>query len=248
VSAGRERVVSRLLELGVELDAATSGGQTALHYAASKGNTTILRALLAAGAKVNARDKTGSTPLHRAASAGKYDAAVVLVEEGRAKLDSHDKAHATALLVAVGCREANIAVYLASKGANLEVRCALCVACAGACVRRQRPLRACASLPRALQHDMTPCATRWRRACLPGRDAAAARPLLGDCVHQRQLLPTAATRPPDRHSGRQQGGRDAPGHCWRHGSSPARGSQQRGGHDQRTQRHGALSSARGGRG
>lgn len=33
VSSGREKVVATLLELGVELDATNSGGQTPLHYA-----------------------------------------------------------------------------------------------------------------------------------------------------------------------------------------------------------------------
>jgi ankyrin repeat protein len=88
---------------------------------ASKGYVTILRQLLRAGAKVNAKDKTGSTPLHRAASTGKFDAALVLLEEGHARVDSHDKTGSTALMVAVSCREANIAILLASKGANLEV-------------------------------------------------------------------------------------------------------------------------------
>lgn len=88
---------------------------------ASKGYVNILRQLLRAGAKVNAKDKTGSTPLHRAASAGKFDAALVLLEEGHARVDSHDKTGSTALLVAVACKESNIASLLASKGANLEV-------------------------------------------------------------------------------------------------------------------------------
>jgi ankyrin repeat protein len=35
VSSGREKVVATLLELGVELDATNSGGQTPLHYAVS---------------------------------------------------------------------------------------------------------------------------------------------------------------------------------------------------------------------
>ena len=90
-------------------------------HQASKGFVNIMRQLFKAGAKVNAKDKTGSTPLHRAASAGKYEAAQVLLEEGHAKVDSHDKTGSTALLVAVACREANIAILLASKGADLEV-------------------------------------------------------------------------------------------------------------------------------
>lgn len=36
VSSGREKVVATLLELGVEVDAVNSGGQTPLHYAVSQ--------------------------------------------------------------------------------------------------------------------------------------------------------------------------------------------------------------------
>lgn len=44
----------------------------------------------------------------------------LLVEEIKAKLDVPDQSNATPLFVAVSCREGNIALYLASKGANLE--------------------------------------------------------------------------------------------------------------------------------
>lgn len=36
VSSGREKVVATLIELGVEVDAVNSGGQTPLHYAVSE--------------------------------------------------------------------------------------------------------------------------------------------------------------------------------------------------------------------
>lgn len=35
VSSGREKVVATLIELGVDVDPITSGGQTPLHYAVS---------------------------------------------------------------------------------------------------------------------------------------------------------------------------------------------------------------------
>jgi ankyrin repeat protein len=88
---------------------------------ASKGFVSILRQLLQHGAKVNAKDNTGSTPLHRAAGAGKAEAVQVLVEEGNAKVDAKDKTGATPLFVAVSCSQANIAIYLASRGADVEV-------------------------------------------------------------------------------------------------------------------------------
>ena len=104
---------------------------------ASKGYVGIMRLLLKAGAKVNAKDKTGSSPLHRAASAGKMETVRVLVEEGRAKVDAHDKTGSTPLLVAVECGESNIAIYLASRGANLEVsRCCTLLLGGLGCSRR----------------------------------------------------------------------------------------------------------------
>ncbi len=89
---------------------------------ASKGNTALLQLLLKHSAKANAKDSTGSTPLHRAASANKAEAVKMLVEQGKANMEAKDKTGATPLFVAVDCRHANIAVYLASKGASLEVR------------------------------------------------------------------------------------------------------------------------------
>jgi ankyrin repeat protein len=45
----------------------------------------------------------------------------VLVEEGKARIDAKDAQGSTPLLVAVVCDQGNIALYLASKGADVEV-------------------------------------------------------------------------------------------------------------------------------
>ncbi|GLI62660.1 hypothetical protein VaNZ11_005335 [Volvox africanus] len=120
-SCGHEAAVDLLLQLGARVGDTNSGGRTALHYAASKGKTAIVRKLLAASAPVNAADATGSTPLHRAASAGKMEVVKVLLDQGRAALDPQDKTGATPLFVAVQCDQANVAFYLAGRGAGLEV-------------------------------------------------------------------------------------------------------------------------------
>jgi ankyrin repeat protein len=93
--------------------------QRPLPAQASKGHAGIARALISAGAKVDARDATGSTPLHRAAATGKSEAAVALLDAGHARVDAHDKAGATPLLVAVACQQPNLALLLASRGADL---------------------------------------------------------------------------------------------------------------------------------
>lgn len=105
---------------GASIDVANSGKRTALHYAASKGRADLIKLLLLHLANTNATDITGSTPLHRAASAGKLEAAKLLLEHGKARIDPRDKSGNTPLFVAVECKETNIAVYLAAKGADLE--------------------------------------------------------------------------------------------------------------------------------
>jgi 26S proteasome non-ATPase regulatory subunit 10 len=105
---------------GASVDVANSGKRTPLHYAASKGLADLIKLLLLHGANTNATDITGSTPLHRAASAGKLEAARLLLEQGKARIDPRDKSGNTPLFVAVECKETNIAVYLAAKGADLE--------------------------------------------------------------------------------------------------------------------------------
>jgi ankyrin repeat protein len=54
-------------------------------------------------------------------AAGKSEAVRVLVEEGKARIDARDTQGSTPLLVAVVCDQGNIALYLASKGADVEV-------------------------------------------------------------------------------------------------------------------------------
>ncbi len=59
--------VQTLLGQGVDVDARTDIGETALILAAFGGHATTVEALLAGGADVNAESKFGSTALMRAA-------------------------------------------------------------------------------------------------------------------------------------------------------------------------------------
>lgn len=87
---------------------------------ASKGHEAVARLLLARGGDVTKKDKTGGTPLHRACGAGRLALARLLIEEARAGIEVADRSGATPLLVAVSSGQDAVAVYLASKGANLE--------------------------------------------------------------------------------------------------------------------------------
>src|SRR5205085_1832901 len=65
--AERERraieALNAALLLGVDVNASTSDGDTALHVAASKKVNSIIEFLVQHGAAVNARNKKGQTPL-----------------------------------------------------------------------------------------------------------------------------------------------------------------------------------------
>lgn len=91
VSSGHKDIAEYLLHEGADANVVNSGGRAPLTYAASKNYISILKLLLKAGAKVNHKDALGSTALHRAASAGRAEAVLVLIEEGKARVDEEDQ-------------------------------------------------------------------------------------------------------------------------------------------------------------
>lgn len=71
--------VQRLLQQpGCAVDQRGADGETALHWAADRGQLPVLRLLLAAGADVNATDADGQAALHYAALAEQREAAELL--------------------------------------------------------------------------------------------------------------------------------------------------------------------------
>ena len=60
--------VTLALELGADVNAATSSGDTALHIAATRGQLPVIKLLASAGASLDAKNKRGQTPLAAAAS------------------------------------------------------------------------------------------------------------------------------------------------------------------------------------
>jgi ankyrin repeat protein len=68
-NAGR-RLIARLLDAGVEVDAPQSGGFTGLHEAAGTGNEDVVRLLLDAGASPAVKNHEGKTPAMLATEAG----------------------------------------------------------------------------------------------------------------------------------------------------------------------------------
>jgi ankyrin repeat protein len=83
----------------VNLNGASSDGNTALHMAAAADHTKCVFLLLKAGANIDVRNKQGETPLHRVATRGGLRTAKLLVFKG-ASLDALDKEKQTPRQVA----------------------------------------------------------------------------------------------------------------------------------------------------
>jgi uncharacterized protein len=79
-----------LLDAGVDINAADSRGQTALHGAAAKGSDQIVKFLAEHGAKLDAKDRNGKTPLDAslglAGGGGGFDGSRKDVHESTAAL------------------------------------------------------------------------------------------------------------------------------------------------------------------
>jgi len=113
--------VEAVLSGGAEVDAASRGGSTALHFAARAGGDNVSRRLVDAGAALNARDEQGRTPLHVAAEAGNLEAVMLLSRAG-AILDLRDKEGRTARDMASAAGYGGVFRWLTNAEAESEQR------------------------------------------------------------------------------------------------------------------------------
>ena len=84
-------VVEFLLRIGVDLEARTKAGATALIAASWARNTVMVKDLISRGADMEAKDNLGETALHKAISKGNVQLVKWLVENG-ANIDAKDSA------------------------------------------------------------------------------------------------------------------------------------------------------------
>eukprot|EP01043_Picozoa_sp_COSAG02_P034021 COSAG02_NODE_2356_length_9072_cov_14.450017_2_plen_391_part_00 len=75
-------VVRLLLTAGADHSATTRVGDSALHWAASKGATASIKLLLSSGAAINAQNDDGRTPLMSCGLYGHADSAAALLDAG----------------------------------------------------------------------------------------------------------------------------------------------------------------------
>lgn len=88
--------VEFLLSKNADPNAKTSGQQTALHFASSKGNLDTVRMLLAKKGSARNKDRRGQLPLHRAAAVGHMPITKLLLES-RSPVNASDMDGWTAL-------------------------------------------------------------------------------------------------------------------------------------------------------
>jgi uncharacterized protein len=98
----------------------SDNGDTALHIATKRADTTWIRFLLAAGANPDARDGTGDTPLVQSVVRSCRDC-VLLLLENRANPNAQNEAGETPLIKAVQLRNAVMVRTLLDGGAKVDV-------------------------------------------------------------------------------------------------------------------------------
>ena len=104
---GKTERVKSLLADGIDVNAATVTGRTAMMAASFNGNIRVVRALLAYGADVNVADNMGSTALMDAVIFGSEELVKLLLTAG-ANVDAVDRQNISVLEKAKKTKYSNI--------------------------------------------------------------------------------------------------------------------------------------------
>jgi len=104
---------------GVDLNAASTEGSTALHFAINAGEVEIVQALLTAGADFTTRNLAGVTPLHLAVVDGETAIVKLLLARG-ADAKAKDEASETLLMLAARHGDGEMASALIAAGADIN--------------------------------------------------------------------------------------------------------------------------------
>jgi ankyrin repeat protein len=109
------------IEDGVDVNARSADGTTALHWAVYNGNAALVERLIAAGADVTVANEFGSTPLAEAATVGNAAVIRALLEAG-APVDAPGADGQTALMIVARSGNTAAAEVLIEGGADVNAR------------------------------------------------------------------------------------------------------------------------------
>jgi hypothetical protein len=114
---GRVDIVADILEGGIDVNATTQDGDTALIAAAHQGHVEVLELLLKRGAAINKKNREGLTALTMAASEGQTDAVKFLAERS-GEVNVKTKDGITPLMIAALNGHYDTVEVLLQSGAN----------------------------------------------------------------------------------------------------------------------------------
>ncbi|MEO8314421.1 MAG: ankyrin repeat domain-containing protein [Pseudomonadota bacterium] len=104
---------------GAELNAVSTEGSTALHFAINAGEAAVVQALLAAGADITTRNLAGVSPLQLAITSGDTPITKMLLAKG-ADAKARDEANETLLMLAARYGDGEMASALIAAGADVS--------------------------------------------------------------------------------------------------------------------------------
>lgn len=119
---GRAGLVGRLLERGVNIEAADDSGETALMKATFANRVELTRLLLEHGADVNTEDESGETALMKAAYRGHAEIAALLLDAGADTAARSRLLGDTALHKAAYFGRPELVYLLLDRGADIEAK------------------------------------------------------------------------------------------------------------------------------
>lgn len=123
VMRGDTVAVRFLLRQGADVNAAQADGMTALHWAATRGESNVAKMLVSAGARLEALTRNGNyTPLHLAARAGRAETVRALLASGADVKAITSTGGATALHFAAADGDPATVTALLDKGATVDAR------------------------------------------------------------------------------------------------------------------------------
>lgn len=118
---GNTAAANALLDQGADVNAANTGGWTALMLASQNGHTDIAQALIMRGANLNLVNGGGTTALMWASEKGYLDIVVFLIA-GNVELDKKDHNLETALMLASKNGHSSIVSALIVGNADTEIK------------------------------------------------------------------------------------------------------------------------------